>query len=290
MTSMAETPQTVGTQHAGFVADVLAGHVVMPMLPRVVMRVVEELRKDDASVARVASEIEQDPMLNSRVLRLANSSYFGGRRSVSSVRDAVALVGFRPLQTLLIACGAQAAFADVPAVNLRQFWLSSLVTASAARALAAPLRIDRDAAYTAGLLLGVGHLVLCKFHPQQALAEFPTMRQSWGLALAEREMRAFGANHGHISSLWVDRLGIPTLVADAQLGAMRDQPNPTTPLAGVLQLATTAAIAVTAGSTAQQARQALAGPLADGLGLAAHLAGDGFDEDYAALHSLGDLV
>jgi len=277
------------TQHAGFVADVLSGRVSMPMVPRVVMRVIEELREDGASAARVAADIELDPMLNSRVLRLANSSYFGGRRSVSAVRDAVGIIGFGPLETLLIACGAQAAFADVPAVNLRQFWLSSVVTASAARMLADAVHLDRDAAYTAGLLLGVGHLILCKFHPREAVAEFTSIRHSWGLALAEREMKAFGATHGHISSLWVDKLGIPTVIAEAQFGSMLPIQVQTTPLARVLQLATNVAASVAARQSVQQARTALSGAIADSLGLAAHLANDKFDDAYGELHSLTGL-
>jgi HD-like signal output (HDOD) protein len=281
------TPSETAAEQRGFVAEVLAGRVAMPMMPRVVMRAIQQLRKHDASVASVAAEFEQDAMLNSRVLRLANSSYFAGRRSVSSVHDAVALIGFKPLETLVIACGAQAVFADVPTVNLRQFWQSSVVTAAAARALAQPLRLDRDAAYTAGLLLGVGHLILCTFQPKQALAEFASIRHSWGLALAEREMRAFGATHGHISSLWVDQLGLPVAVAEAQLEAMQSEPP--TPLAGVLQLATAAASAVAAGQSAQQARETLAGPLADRLGLAVHLAEGGFDEHYTGLKALGGL-
>jgi HD-like signal output (HDOD) protein len=277
------------TQHAGFVADVLSGRVSVPMVPRVIMRVIEELRGDGASLARIAADIEQDPILNSRVLRLANSSYFGGRRSVSAVSDAVGMIGFAPLETLLIACGAQAAFADVPAVNLRQFWLSSVVTASAARTLADELHLDRDAAYTAGLLLGVGHLILCKFHPKEAVAEFTTIRHSWGVALADREMKAFGATHGHISSLWADKLGLPTTIVQAHIESMMPIGLHSTPLAGVVQLAATMAGAVAARQSVQQVRTALAGPVADSLGLAAHLASGEFEDAYGELHSLTGL-
>ncbi|MDB5877152.1 MAG: hypothetical protein JWQ41_566, partial [Variovorax sp.] len=57
-----------------FIQDVMAGRVKLPMVPRVVARVLAVIREPDASFAEVTDELEQDPVLSSRVLRLANSS------------------------------------------------------------------------------------------------------------------------------------------------------------------------------------------------------------------------
>ena len=123
-----------------FINDVLAGRVALPMVPDVVMRVLGTMRRDDASLSQIADQLELDPVLSSRVLRLANSSFFAGRRSLSSISDAVGVIGYKSLETLVIACGAQAAFADVPGVNLRQFWLMAVASATSARQVARRLR------------------------------------------------------------------------------------------------------------------------------------------------------
>ena len=129
-----------------FIQDVLAGRIQLPMVPRVVQRVLAVSRDPEASFSEVTREIEQDPVLASRVLRLANSSFFGGRRSLSTIDDAVTTIGIASLQTLLIASGAMAAFVDVPAVSLRQFWTVSVVSASAARRIAVRLGVDPEQA------------------------------------------------------------------------------------------------------------------------------------------------
>jgi hypothetical protein len=124
---------------------------------------------------------------------------------------------------------------------------------------------------------------------KEAVAEFTTIRHSWGVALAEREMKAFGATHGHISSLWADKLGLPTTIVQAHFESMMPIGLHSTPLAGVVQLAATMAGAVAARQSVQQVRTALAGPVADSLGLAAHLASGEFEDAYGELHSLTGL-
>ncbi|MDB5880029.1 MAG: putative signal transduction protein, partial [Variovorax sp.] len=167
-----------------FIQDVLSGQIELPMVPQVVQRVLAVIREPDANLADVTREIEQDPVLSSRVLRLANSSFFGGRRSLSSIDDAVSTVGLNSLQTLLIASGAMAAFVAVPAVNLRQFWMVSAISASSARQIAVRLGVDGETAYCAGLRQGFGLLILCQCRAEQAQKAMPGYRLIWGAELA----------------------------------------------------------------------------------------------------------
>lgn len=232
-----------------FIDDVLAGRVTLPMMPKVIQRVLSVMRHDDSSLNQIANELEQDPVLSSRVLRLANSSFFSGRRSMASISDAVSVVGFKSLETLVIACGAQAAFADVPGVNMRQFWQSAAVTASAGRQIAQRLGVNRETAYSAGLLQGVGHLILCQCHPEKALEEFSSMRSLWGAELAAKERAAFGVTHPQVSALWVDRIGLPAAVASAIAHSLDPMDITGLTLGRVVQLASSVAAAVSSGDT-----------------------------------------
>jgi len=273
-----------------FIDDVLSGRVALPMLPDVVMRVLSVLRQDDSSLPQIANQLELDPVLSSRVLRLANSSFFGGRRSMASIGDAVSVIGYKSLETLVVASGAQAAFTHVPGVNLRQFWLMAVATASSARQVARRLRADADTAYSAGLLQGVGHLILCQCHPQQAEAAFSSMRSLWGMALAERELQAFGISHAQVSALWVDRLGMPAAVGEAIAHSLDPLAGSHHTLGRVVQMACHVAGAIGTGDSAEQAARAVDAALVELLDLEHYLDGEDFADDFATLKGLPALA
>lgn len=274
---------------AQFVQDMVSGRIALPMMPRVVMAALATLRRDDVNLATLATELEADPVLSSRVLRLANSSHFMGRRNVASISDAVAVVGLHALQTLVVACGAQAAFADVPGVNLSHFWQSAVTAAASARQIARRARVDAEAAYAAALLQAVGHLILCRAYPQQAVQVFSSLRSYWGRPLAEQEARAFGVTHPRVSAAWVDHIGMPEAVVHAiehSLEPVDESAGSKRRLADVVQLA----CAVTAALANGDAQAADVGRAEQGLvqslGLDEYMAGDDFSTDFAELRTL----
>jgi HD-like signal output (HDOD) protein len=272
-----------------FIDDVVAGRVPLPMVPRVVERVLRVIRQPDSALSDAAEELEQDPVLSSRVLRMANSSHFGGRRSMASIGDAVGLIGFRALETLVVASGAMSAFTEVPSVNLRQFWLMATVTACSGRQIANRMRVDADTAYTAGLLQGVGHLILCQCHAAKALEAFPGYRSPWGQDLADIEQRAFGVSHPQVSAIWVDRIGMPAAVVEAVANSLGSQTLQTaqTPLLGrVVQLACSVADSVAKGSTVEEAVAAIDSALLSVLSLDDYVGGTDFATDFAELQTM----
>jgi HD-like signal output (HDOD) protein len=273
-----------------FIDDVLAGRVTLPMVPDVVIRLLGVMRQDDASLTQIADELALDPVLSSRVLRMANSSFFSGRRSMASISDAVSVVGFKALETLVIASAAQATFAQVPGVNLRQFWLLAVATATSARQVARRLRADADTAYSAGLLQGVGHLILCQCHPDEAEIEFSSMRSLWGAPLAAREQAVWGVDHAQVSALWVDRLGMPAAVGEAIARSVDPLAGNHHTLGRVVQLACHVAGAISTGDSAEQAARAIDAALVELLDLDQYLGGDDFADDFASLKGLPALA
>lgn len=269
-----------------FIQEVMAGKVKLPMVPRVVQRVLAVIREPDASFVAVTEELEQDPVLSSRVLRLANSSFFGGRRSLSSIEDAVSTVGLNSLQTLLIASGAMAAFVEVPAVNLRQFWMVSVICASSARQIANCLGVNGERAYCAGLLQGVGHLILCQSHPDEALAAMLGYRTLWGQELALVEAAAFGVTHPMVSAIWADRLGLPREVVAAIRYSLEPIDATAPNLGRVVQMACNVAASVSAGVTVEEAIGRVDRALVQRLDLESYVSSGRFGTDFDELQSL----
>lgn len=198
-----------------FINDIAAGRVELPTIPRVVQRLLAALRDPDVDSRKVSEALSQDPVLSAKVLRLANSSFFGGQRSMASIDAAVALIGTRALDRLIVACGVSQSFASVPGIDLRTFWRDALVAATAAHKLAPRLEADPEAAYTSGLMHATGHLILCQTYPEIAELMFSGYAVVRGAELAAIESECFGIDHCSVGALWVEAIGFPQPVADA---------------------------------------------------------------------------
>jgi len=197
-----------------FIDDVAAGRVQLPTIPRVVQRIIAALRDPDVDARKVGDTLSQDPVLSAKVLRVANSSFFGGARSMASIDAAIAMIGMQALNKLIVACGVSSSFNDVPGIDLRVFWRDALVAATAAHQLASVLGADPDEAYVCGLLHASGHLILCQSYPDIAQAMFAGFEVVRGAELAAIEVQAFGIDHPEVGALWVQSLGFPLGVAD----------------------------------------------------------------------------
>ena len=244
-----------------FINDIAAGKVELPTMPRVLSKLMSALRRDDVDARSLGELLAQDPVLSSKVLRLANSSFFGGQRSMASIEAAVALIGVTALQRLVVACGVSASFSEVPGIDLPVFWRDALVAATAAAGLAGRLGADADEAYTCGLLHGTGHLILCRTYPEIAEAMFTGFETVRGDALAQVERDAFGIDHPTVSALWVDTLGFPLGVVDTIRRAARPPAAEDGPPDLALQAARALVQAVAAGDGADAAWAALPEPV-----------------------------
>jgi HD-like signal output (HDOD) protein len=242
-----------------FVTDAARGQLSMPAIPRVVRRLVTQLKDPLASLSRIVSELEQDPVLTARTLQLANSPFYSGRRSLGSVTDAVAVLGVDALQRVVMTVGLAAVFVEVPGVDLRQFWLDASVTAVAARQISAMSEMTRDAseaAYLAGLLHASGHLILCLAFPDEAVSAFESRRSNRilrGADLAAAELQAFGMVYPAVGAAWVEKMGFPREVEHAIAHHLDPHGSSAGALASVVHLAAQVAASVGVGDSAEEA-------------------------------------
>ena len=236
-----------------FINDVAAGKVELPIIPRVVQRLIVALRDPDVDARKIGEALAQDPVLSAKVLRLANSSFFGGQRSMASIDAAVALIGTQALNRLIVACGVSAAFKPIPGIDMGTFWRDALIAATAANKLAPRLGADPEGAYVCGLLHATGHLILCQAYPEIADAMFTGFAVVRGAELAEIELGAFGIDHPTVGALWVETIGFPQSVADTIRHAAQPLAASASPLDLALRSGCALAAAVAQGAAAEVA-------------------------------------
>ncbi|TSE25462.1 HDOD domain protein [Tepidimonas sediminis] len=209
----------------------------IPSIPRVVSEVLTELDRDDPDTHRLTELIASDPGLTARILKLANSAFFGLTRQIDSVGEAIAVLGFNHLRTLVQAVALGASFKTVPGVNLEQFWRYSVNTAKICRPLARSLRLPEGAAFTAGLVHAVGDLVMHIGMPD-VVAKIDWRVSPFDLGRAEVERSVLGYTYADVSAAFAQRWDFP----DAIVRALKHQLVPFEgdiyePLAGVVHMA-----------------------------------------------------
>lgn len=215
----------------------LALPAVLPSQPRVVALLMTELAHDEPNLRRVNQFFGADPALAARLLEQANAPEFGAQRKIAGIPEALALLDKAQLRALVSTAPLGTASRSVPGVHLPQFWRYSLHTAKLSRSLAGSLHQSPLAAYTAGLLHGLGELLIHLADPERAQS-LNTLVPPLDLRRAKLERRIFGYCYGQASAAMAQRWQLPQAVVDA-LNYQHEpfENNAYEPLAGIIHLA-----------------------------------------------------
>jgi putative nucleotidyltransferase with HDIG domain len=188
----------------------------LPSLPRALTEALRVVRDDALSAEHCVRAIEQDVTLAARVLRLANSPFYGACGRVSSVCDAVRLLGLRTVASVVVAVsmdGVLAKWSDDEDLFL-VYWRHAVATAAAARELARGAGADPDEAFLAGLLHDLGRLVLTVFAPGSA-----HMLRAWAVEedvdSRNVEVRLTGRAHDEVGAAVARRWSLPEPIVAA---------------------------------------------------------------------------
>lgn len=141
----------------------------LPSIPKVVQEVIDSFNDEDVAIEEISRKLSADQVLSAKLLRLANSSYYHVSRSVGTVDDAVLMLGFMTVRTLVVSTGLTGSFKTMSGVDLKQFWRYSLHTATIARWLAKQTKVNSDMVFTVGLMHAIGQLVMHAAMPEQML-------------------------------------------------------------------------------------------------------------------------
>jgi putative nucleotidyltransferase with HDIG domain len=188
----------------------------IPTLPGSVLRVMQMIEDPFCSSSDLAKVIQADPAMAAKVLKLANSSYYGFRQKISNIPQAVTLLGFATLKNTLLAAAVFDMFRmsgtgfDLPAL-----WTHSVTTATAAKLLAKRTRYPQsEKAFTAALMHDMGKIILARFVPQ-ALTEIVDTIQSEHLAMYDAEKKIMGLSHPALGAWVLGRWGLPAPIVEA---------------------------------------------------------------------------
>ncbi|MER3472461.1 MAG: hydrolase [Armatimonadota bacterium] len=184
----------------------------LPALPEVVVRVMrlaEDPRSDAQSIARV---IATDQAMAARVLRLANSAFYGLPRRVSTLSEAVVILGFRTIKNLAIAASTfELLNREIAGYWLQrgELWRHSLACAIGAQLIAQRVRLPvTEEAFVGGLLHDIGKVAINLFVREQfdQIMEHALQER---IPFVEAEQAVLGFNHAMAGALIAEKWNLP---------------------------------------------------------------------------------
>lgn len=161
-----------------------------------------------SSIRDVVDVVSTDPSLTARLLRVANSAYFGGRHGVDTVERAVVVLGTQQIHDIVLATSVISRFSGIPVrlVDMNGFWRTSLFAAAASRLLADRcFFFDSGRLFVAGLLAQIGQLVLYLRVPEEMGHVLDVaQREDVPIHIVERERLGFdyAAVSGELLAAW----------------------------------------------------------------------------------------
>ena len=221
---------------AGVTAEQVWESPHLPSLPAVAVRLLEETRRPEVDLDRFAELISSDPALAARLLKAANSSFFGFRGEVASVGRAVNLLGAGGVVSLALSFSLSddALKTGETADAYRAYWRRCVVQGAAAELAAALPDPAGDAAgaggpgaggggaagggagdwFLAGLLCDLGRLAMLKTIPGYAVAVWADAAEDRADPVA-RERTELGFDHATVGGKLAERWGLPAVLVEA---------------------------------------------------------------------------
>lgn len=145
--------------------------VDLPSMPQVVARI---MQIDDSqiqlSVDEIKTIVQSDPALSTKILKLANSAFYGRGNRINNLGQAIALLGFKTVKglSLLVSAAAIVPRNGNPRI-LKEFWMRSVLSALIAKIIAEKVGKEKfkDEIFIIGLLRHIGRLILANQYPDE---------------------------------------------------------------------------------------------------------------------------
>ncbi len=205
--------------------DLVAKTSDLPSLPAAALAVMRETDSPTGTAQSIARYLSQDQALTARILRLANSAYYGLARQIMDVSDAVVVLGMRCIRNLcMVASTYPWMVKPLKGYGLgpREMWTHSFAVAVGSQLVATRSRLSiSDQAFTSGLLHNLGKVAL-SIWLEEKLAGMLAIACREGMTFDQVERKVLGFDHcevgAHMGEVW----NLPKPLVDA----MRYHHNP----------------------------------------------------------------
>lgn len=187
----------------------------LPATPHVARQVMAKTADPDVSAQDLKKVISADQQLAAKILRVANSSFYGGYRSVANLSDAIVLLGFKTIKNLVIASAVKSLCGSSGFVE-NLLWQHSVGSAIGSQIISRKIKFAQaEEAFLAGLMHDIGKVVFQMQAPDAMLEVTQQHYNDPEFDLARVEQERFGTGHADIGRQVVAKWHFPEAIEEA---------------------------------------------------------------------------
>ncbi len=189
----------------------------LPAAPKLYAQLIDLLADPKCSMVKVVDVIQRDLGMSTRLMQLVSSAFFGLSTQIQSLGACIGYLGLNAVRSLVLSAEISQLYpATVPGFSSETVHARGLATSRLARRLA-PGMVDEGQAFVAGLLHGVGQLVLASRAPD-GFAETLVLAEERELTLTAAQLEVFGATDAQVAAyllaLWGQPIDIVSAIAN----------------------------------------------------------------------------
>ncbi|MBC3808579.1 HDOD domain-containing protein [Undibacterium seohonense] len=210
----------------------------LPSLPEITTEMLNDLNNEDISLDSLIEKVSMDQALAAKVLKLANTSYYGANSKVVTIQQAVSLLGTEHLKNLIRTTifTNHLPHAQCRGFDSKAYWRHNIATAICAELISRTLHMKHDFAFTAGLLHDIGRLVLVMKFPKKYEQVITCAKES-DCSLLDAERAVLGVDHVAVGLILALQWNFSDAIQDAIRGHHSPEDKDLNSLASIVHVA-----------------------------------------------------
>lgn len=188
----------------------------LPTLPTVVTRILKLVKSPESCAQDVEEILSTDQSLTVKVMRLVNSSFYGYAGKITTLKQAVVILGFETIRSIALTATVFSAFPhrNRSLFDRELFWRHSIATGVAARMLAQAARDPAtEDVFLAGIVHDIGKVVLDEYAPVE-FDQVLSVVEEKDCLIYEAEREVLGSSHAQIGRWLATKWGLPAELTD----------------------------------------------------------------------------
>ncbi len=194
--------------------EIIAKDCEIPAVPMVAFKILRLVEDPATDVSSLQDAIMADQSLAARVLKMANSAYYGLRRNIDTISEAIIMMGFVAIKNLVLAVSTKDVYKKFGLLE-QKLWEHSIGVSVASGLIAREIRfIHAEETTVAGLLHDIGKVVMNNSQHERfvLLTEMVYNDRS---TYYEKEKEVFGYGHAEVGGVFATKWGFPENLCDS---------------------------------------------------------------------------
>ena len=185
----------------------------IPPVPMVALKVLKLIEDPDSTLEDLPRVIMGDPAMATRILKIANSAFYGSRRNIDTVSQAITIIGFNTVKSVVLAASTREIYKGFGIIE-QKLWEHSLAVSTASGLISGEVTfLKREEAAVSGLLHDVGKVIMNNSHPEKySIVTQMVYEKKEPYASIEDDI--FGFDHAEVGSMMAEKWGFPEILCN----------------------------------------------------------------------------